>query len=126
MSVTLSAAASLYRSTNKDRMEIRKLGFKGSGTEEFSSAIDFSDSNAYPNFPISVVSPNIQTIRFLGMCSTGGGTATVRLISGNEPGKFIDIPITNGSMLMSGIELTNVIVLSVENLGYLEIWGTGD
>lgn len=126
MSISYSAAASLYRSTNKDRMEIRKLGFRSDGKEEFSAAIDFSDATTTPNFPLSVVSPNIEKIKFLGMVSTGGGTITVRLISGNNVGKFIDIPLCNGSMLLSGTELTNVLVISTEGLGYFECWGSGD
>ena len=126
MSVSYSAVASLYRSTNKDRMESRKLAFRSDGKEEFSSAIDFSSATDVPNLPMAVVSPNITTIKFLGMCCTGGGTAKVRLISGNAIGQFIDIDVTNGSVLMSGIELTNVIVIGVEGLGYLECWGSGD
>lgn len=126
MAISYSAVASLYRSTNKDRMEIKKLAFRSDGKEEFASSVDFSDAAAVPNFPISVVSPNIQKIKFLGMCVTGGGTAKVRLISGNAVGQFIDINVTDGSVLMSGIELTNIIVIGVEGLGYLECWGSGD
>lgn len=106
-------------------MEIKKIGFRSDGREEFQSAIDFSDATLTPNFPISVVSPNIRIIKFLGLICTGGGTATVRIISGNEPGRFIDIPLTNGSMLLSGTELTNVIVIKTEGLGFLEVFGSG-
>jgi hypothetical protein len=107
-------------------MEIKKLAFRSDGKEEFASSIDFSDATNVPNLPLAIVSPNIQVIKFLGMCCTGGGTATVRLISGNTVGKFIDIPVTNGSVLMSGIELTNIVVIAVDGLGYLECWGSGD
>lgn len=107
-------------------MEIKKLAFRSYGKEEFASSIDFSDATDVPNLPLAIVSPNIQIIKFLGMSCTGGGTATVRLISGNSVGQFIDVPICNGSVLMSGIELTNIIVISVDGLGYLECWGSGD
>ena len=126
MAIAYSAAASLYRSTNKDRMEIKKIGFRSDGREEFQSSLDFAQADNQPNLPISVVSPNIRSIKFLGLVCTGGGTATVRLISGNEPGRFIDIPLTNGSMLLSGTELTGVLVIMVEGLGYLEVYGCGD
>lgn len=126
MSIAYSAAASLYRSTNKDRFEIKKIGFRSDGREEFQAAINFSDPDLTPNFPIAVVTPNIRVIKFLGLICTGGGTATIRLISGNEPGRFIDIPLLNGSLLLSGTELTSVLVISTEGLGFLEVFGSGD
>ena len=125
MSVSYSAVASLYRSTNKDRMEIAKIGFRSDGTEGFSTDIDFSDVTKQPNLPMSCVSPNINDIQFLSLICTGGGTATVRLTSGNNVGKYIDMDVTNGSFLMSGIHLTGIIVVAVSGLGYLEIKGSG-
>ena len=125
MSTSYTAVASLYRSTNKDRMEIAKIGFRSDGTEGFATDVDFSDATNYPNLPMSCVSPNINDIQFLSLICTGGGTATVRLISGNNVGKFIDVPLTNGSLLLSGTHLTGVVVVAVEGLGYLEVKGAG-
>jgi hypothetical protein len=125
MSVSYSAVATLYRSTNKDRFGIKKIGFRSDGIEELQSSLDFSDAANPPNLPVNVVTPNINTITFLGIICTGGGTATVRITSGNNVGKYIDIPICNGSILMSGVELKGVVVISVEGLGYLEIFGSG-
>jgi hypothetical protein len=126
MSVSYSAIASLFRSTNKDKMEIKKLAFRSDGKEEFASSIDFSDAADVPNLPMAVVSPNITTIRFLCVTVTGGGTVTLRLISGNSVGMFIDVNVTDGNLLLSGIELTNVIVIAVSGLGFCSIMGSGD
>lgn len=126
MPISYSAAASLFRATNKDRMEIKKIGFRSDGKEEFQASINFSDITDQPNLPMSVASPNIRSIKFLGLICSGGGTAMVRIVSGSEPGRFIDIPLTNGSLLLSGTDLTGVILLSVSGLGYLEAYGSGD
>lgn len=127
MSVAISGTAAIYRSSNYDRFELRKIGLSGGSDalEEFASSLDFSDLTNLPNLPISIVTPGITSIKFLVIIVTGG-TATVRLTTSANAGlNSIDLPITSGTLILTGCDLTSVVLISTQNKCYVEVYGSG-
>lgn len=124
MSVTYSAAATVFRSTIFGRNAIRQLAFTSKdATKEFAAAVDLT-TTPLPTFPILIAAPDITSIQFLGIQVTGG-TALIRLTHNDVLYNNLDLPLS-GTVIMSGIDLKQITVLGTPSgAAYIEFFGMG-
>lgn len=122
--ITYSGEVQLYRSTQFDRNIFRTFGItSGSNVnEEFSTSIDLREA-PFPTYPIAVVSPNITLIKF-AVINVTGGEATIRLVNEGTSYNSIDT-VLRGSMILSGVTLTQILVINHLTPCFIECVGAG-
>ena len=113
--ITYTATGQLVRATKFDRTTFRKIALT-SGTaadKEFYSSVDLTKL-PYPTFPLLVLTPGIETVKFL-FAQVTGGTAVIRLTQkqGYYLAKYIDLDLS-GSLLMSGVSLAQIAVIGTK------------
>jgi hypothetical protein len=123
--ITYSVSATVTRATAFNRTEFRKMGMSsGEASREFSASVDLTVT-PLPTFPILINTADITHIRFLGIQVTGG-TALIRLSQSEQVYNNIDLPI-EGSMLLSGCDLSQVVVLGTPSgQCFIEFFGMGN
>lgn len=122
--VTYTLSGTIYRSTQFNRDEFRRVGLtSGAGKKEFSGSVDLTKT-PLPQFPILINTPDVTQINFLVVQVTGG-TVKVRLSQANQLYNNIDLNLS-GTIIMSGIDLAQVTILSLEEgSAYVEVFGMG-
>lgn len=118
--ITYTATGQLVRATKFDRTTFRKFALTSgtSADKEFSSSVDLTKL-PYPTFPLLILTPGIDTVKFLFIQVTGG-TAVIRLTQKqtNSVANYIDLDVS-GTVLMSGISLGQIAVIGTKVNGLL-------